>query len=53
MVDQRYADDKASPNDRGIGFNSEDAMDHQSEWGANRLGEALMKVRRKLRYVEG
>ena len=44
----------ASPNDRiwGIGFNSEDAMDHQDEWGANRLGKALMKVRDKLRYVE-
>jgi ribA/ribD-fused uncharacterized protein len=43
-----------SPNDRiwGIGFNSEEAMDHQSEWGANRLGKALMRVRDKLRYIE-
>ena len=43
-----------SPNDRiwGIGFDSEDAMDHQNEWGANRLGKALMRVRDKLRSTE-
>lgn len=43
-----------SPTDRiwGIGFNSKDAMEHQSEWGTNRLGKALMKVRDKLRSAQ-
>jgi predicted NAD-dependent protein-ADP-ribosyltransferase YbiA (DUF1768 family) len=43
-----------SPADRiwGIGFNSEEAMEHQSEWGTNRLGMALMKVRDRLRSAQ-
>ena len=42
-----------SPNDKiwGIGFNSEDAMDHVEEWGNNGLGKALMKVRSKLKQL--
>ena len=42
---------EASPNDRiwGIGFNSEEALGREKEWGMNRLGKALMRVREKLR----
>jgi len=40
-----------SPDDRiwGIGFNSEEAEGKEAEWGDNRLGEALMKVRDRLK----
>lgn len=42
---------ETSPNDRfwGIGFNSEDALDHISEWGENRLGKCLMSARARIR----
>jgi len=42
---------EASPDDRiwGIGFDSEHAEGKESEWGDNRLGEALMSVRERLR----
>lgn len=42
---------EASPNDKiwGVGFNPEEALGRESEWGANKLGVALMKVRERLR----
>ena len=42
---------EASPNDRtwGIGFNVEQALGNEHEWGDNRLGKALMRVREQLR----
>lgn len=42
---------ETSPNDRvwGIGFNSEDAVGKESEWGENRLGKALMRARERIR----
>jgi ribA/ribD-fused uncharacterized protein len=42
---------EASPNDRiwGIGFNAEDALGKESEWGSNKLGKALERVRQRLR----
>jgi hypothetical protein len=42
---------ETSPNDKlwGVGFNSEDALDHISEWGENKLGKALMRARERLR----
>ena len=42
---------EASPYDRiwGIGFDAEKAEVHRSEWGQNLLGEALMRVRSRLR----
>ncbi|KAF2842051.1 DUF1768-domain-containing protein [Patellaria atrata CBS 101060] len=42
---------EASPDDRtwGIGFWAEDAEGREEEWGENRLGKALMKVRDRLR----
>ena len=41
---------KSSPSDRvwGIGFDSEHAEGRESRWGANKLGEALMKVQETL-----
>ncbi|CAK3759188.1 Hypothetical predicted protein [Lecanosticta acicola] len=42
---------ETSPNDRlwGIGFNTEEAEGRESEWGENKLGEALERVRERLR----
>lgn len=42
---------ETSPNDRlwGVGFNSHDALDHISDWGENKLGKALMRVRDRLK----
>lgn len=44
---------EASPSDRiwGIGFDAEHAEGKEAEWGANKLGEALMRVREKLRWA--
>ncbi|KAF2722151.1 DUF1768-domain-containing protein, partial [Polychaeton citri CBS 116435] len=41
---------ETSPNDRlwGIGFNTEEAEEHISEWGENKLGKALMRARQKV-----
>ena len=41
---------EASPNDKvwGIGFNTEDALRNENQWGENKLGKALMKVREQL-----
>lgn len=41
---------EASPSDRiwGIGFDAEHAEGKEAEWGANKLGEALMRVRQSL-----
>lgn len=41
---------EASPSDRiwGVGFDAENAEGRESEWGMNKLGEALMRVRRRL-----
>lgn len=45
---------EASPDDRiwGIGFDAESAEGREGEWGDNRLGKALMEVRRRLREEE-
>lgn len=45
---------EASPNDRiwGVGFDSEHAEGREEEWGENKLGKALMRVREKLRAAE-
>lgn len=45
---------EASPNDRmwGIGFNSEEAEGREEEWGENRLGKALERVRDRLAKEE-
>ena len=42
---------EASPNDSiwGIGFNAEEAEGRESEWGTNKLGKALERVRATLR----
>ncbi|KAL2065719.1 hypothetical protein VTL71DRAFT_3389 [Oculimacula yallundae] len=42
---------EASPSDRiwGVGFDAEHAEGREEEWGQNKLGEALMRVRRRLR----
>jgi ribA/ribD-fused uncharacterized protein len=42
---------ETSPNDRvwGIGFDSEHALGNEKEWGQNKLGKALMRVRDQLR----
>ena len=42
---------ETSPNDRlwGIGFNSEEAEGNESNWGENKLGKALERVRGMLR----
>ena len=42
---------ETSPNDRfwGVGFNSDDALDHVDEWGENKLGKALMRARERLK----
>ena len=41
---------ETSPNDKfwGVGWNSEQALDHIDEWGENKLGKALMRVRERL-----
>lgn len=41
---------EASPNDKiwGIGFTAETAEGKESDWGQNRLGKALEKVRKRL-----
>lgn len=42
---------QASPTDRiwGVGFGAADAEENRSDWGENRLGEAIMRVRERLR----
>lgn len=42
---------EASPSDRiwGIGFDAEHAEGNEKDWGQNKLGKALMRVREKLR----
>ena len=42
---------EASPNDKvwGIGFNALEAEGRESEWWTNKLGEALERVRERLR----
>lgn len=42
---------EASPSDRiwGVGFDAEHAEGREGEWGANKLGELLMRVRERLR----
>ena len=44
---------ETSPNDRiwGVGFNSEDALEHVEEWGENKLGKALMRARDRVREI--
>ena len=41
---------EASPSDRiwGIGFSSNDAEGNEGAWGENKLGKALMRVRKRL-----
>lgn len=41
---------ETSPNDKvwGIGFDTEHALDNVKEWGENKLGKALMRVREQL-----
>lgn len=42
---------EASPNDKiwGVGFNANEALGRESEWGTNKLGKALERVRERLR----
>ncbi|KAK5126016.1 hypothetical protein LTR85_011371 [Meristemomyces frigidus] len=42
---------ETSPNDRlwGVGYNSDEALEHVSEWGENKLGKALERVRERLK----
>jgi len=42
---------EASPTDRiwGVGFGAADAEENRSKWGENRLGEAITRVRERLR----
>lgn len=42
---------QTSPVDRiwGVGFDAASAEANRGEWGENRLGEAIMKVREQLR----
>ena len=44
-------DAQASPTDRiwGVGFGAADALENRSKWGENRLGEAITRVRERLR----
>lgn len=46
---------QASPTDRiwGVGFGAADALEHRSDWGENRLGKAISRVRDRLREEEG
>ena len=46
---------EAASQDRvwGIGFTASEAMAHRDRWGENRLGEALMEVRKALREESG
>jgi ribA/ribD-fused uncharacterized protein len=43
---------EASPVDRnwGIGFRGDEAEGHENEWGKTILGQALMRVRARLRH---
>ncbi|KAK6002226.1 hypothetical protein QM012_001864 [Aureobasidium pullulans] len=45
---------ESNPADRnwGIGFRGDEAAEHESEWGSNLLGVALMRVRDRLREEE-
>jgi len=45
---------EASPNDRiwGIGFDANNAEGKEGEWGHNKLGKALMRVRERIRSGE-
>lgn len=45
---------EASPDDKiwGIGFRGDEAEGKEEQWGKNRLGQALMKAREKLRKEE-
>lgn len=36
----------------GVGFDANNAEGHESEWGQNKLGEALMRVRQRIRSGE-
>lgn len=42
---------ETSPNDRlwGIGCNTDEAEGNESQWGENKLGKALIRVRERLR----
>lgn len=42
---------EASPSDRiwGIGYSEQHAWEHRHQWGLNILGQALMRVRERLR----
>ena len=44
---------ETSPNDRvwGVGFDTEHALDNVDEWGENKLGKVLMRVRDQLRHM--
>jgi predicted NAD-dependent protein-ADP-ribosyltransferase YbiA (DUF1768 family) len=46
---------QASPTDRiwGVGFGAADASENRSDWGENRLGKAISRVRDRLREEEG
>lgn len=46
---------QASPTDRiwGVGFGAAEAEENRSKWGENRLGEAIMQVRERLRSQSG
>jgi predicted NAD-dependent protein-ADP-ribosyltransferase YbiA (DUF1768 family) len=46
-----YNNIQASPTDRiwGVGFGAADAEENRSKWGENRLGEAITRVRERLR----
>jgi ribA/ribD-fused uncharacterized protein len=41
---------ETSPSDRiwGVGFDAEHAEGNEEQWGANKLGEALMRFRNRL-----
>ncbi|KFA48255.1 hypothetical protein S40293_07374 [Stachybotrys chartarum IBT 40293] len=45
---------EAASRDRvwGIGYTAKHAMNHRKHWGENRLGQALMTVRSRLRELE-
>lgn len=47
---QDWACVETSPTNKvwGIGFNTEDAVKCESDWGENKLGKASMKVREQL-----
>ena len=44
---------EASPSDRiwGIGFDAHDAEGNEPDWGTNKLGEALIRVRDRLKSI--